>query len=261
MEEKIAMLMDFSKEKFDIIIQAGQSNADGSAHGPVEDYYEPNANVWYMNGNFVITEAVERVIYGNEIRGNFSLSFSREYINNGLLGEGRKLLILRTAVGGTGFLDNRWKLTDDLYLRMMEMIRTALALNPENRLVALLWHQGETDALCKASYEVHYHHLMTLLKSVREEFGVPELPFVAGDFVQQWKNDNIGICTPVVDAIRAVCRDCEKGSFVESEGLLSNAQEVYPNNTRLTDTIHFSRRSIYELGKRYFEAYSRLIAD
>ena len=170
-------------------------------------------------------------------------------------------MILRTSVGGTGFLDNRWKLTDDLYLRMMEMIRTALALNPENRLVALLWHQGETDALCHASYDVHYNHLMTLLKSVRDEFGVPELPFVAGDFVHDWKNKHLDICTPVVDAIRAVCRDCTNGSFVESDGLLSNAQEVYPNNTRLTDYIHFSRRSIYELGKRYFEAYSTLIVD
>lgn len=254
------MLKDFSQEAFDIIIQAGQSNSDGSAHGPVEHPYEPNSNVWYMNGNFTITEATERV-YGNEIRGNFSLSFATEYINNGLLKEGRKLLILRTSVGGTGFLDNRWKLTDDLYLRMMEMIRTALALNPENRLVALLWHQGETDALCHASYDVHYNHLMTLLKSVRDEFGVPELPFVAGDFVHDWKNKHLDICTPVVDAIRAVCRDCTNGSFVESDGLLSNAQEVYPNNTRLTDYIHFSRRSIYELGKRYFEAYSTLIVD
>ena len=255
------MLKDFSSEAFDIIIQAGQSNADGTAHGPIEDYYEPNQDVWYMNGNFVITEAVERVIYGNEIRSNFSLSFSREYINNGLLKEGRKILILRTAVGGTGFLDNRWKLTDDLYLRMMEMIRTALSLNPENRLVALLWHQGETDALHHASYDTHYNHLMTLLRSVRDEFGVPELPFVAGDFVKQWENAHLDICTPVVDAIRAVCRDSAKALFVESDGLLSNAEEVYPNNTRLNDTIHFSRRSIYELGRRYFEAYSKLIAE
>ena len=46
---------------------------------------------------------------------------------------GRKILILRTAVGGTGFRDHRWGMTDDLYLQMMEMIRTALSLNPKNR--------------------------------------------------------------------------------------------------------------------------------
>ena len=167
------------------------------------------------------------------------MSFVREYQNRGYLAEDRKLLILRAAVGGTGFLDNHWKLTDDLYLRMMEMIRTALSLNPENRLVAFLWHQGETDATNHASFDVHYNHL----------------PFVAGDFVQHWKNDNIEICIPVVEAIHAVCRDIKCGAFVETEGLLSNAQELHRDPLGWYDPIHFSRKAIYELGRRYFEAF------
>ena len=184
------MLKDFTKEKFDIIIQAGQSNSEGFGVGDVECPYEPTDQVWYMNKDYTLSLAAESVMV-NEIRSNFSLSFARKYLNAGLLRDGRKLLILRTAVGGTGFLDNRWKMTDDLYLRMMEMTRTAIGLNDENRLVGLLWHQGETDATLNATYEVHYNHLMGLLRSVREEFHVPDLPFVAGDFVYQWKNENI----------------------------------------------------------------------
>lgn len=92
---------------------------------------------------------------------------------------------------------------------------------------------------------------MTLIRSVRDEFAVPDLPFIAGDFVQQWKNDNINICTPVVNAIRDVCRDCGHGSFVETDGLMSNSQELYNDPQESEDTIHFSRRAIYPLGKRF----------
>lgn len=248
------MLKDFTQEKFDIIIQAGQSNSQGYGFGDADMPYEPNELVWYMNNDFTISRAAE-IVTGNEIQSTFVLSFAREYLNSGLLKEERKLLILRCAVGGTGFLDNHWKMTDYLYLRMMEMTKTALALNKENRLLALLWHQGETDATLNASYEVHYNHLKGLLDSVRTEFDVENIPFVAGDFVQQWKSQNIEICTPVVKAIHDVCVDYKYGAFVETDGLLSNLQEL-----GWEDTIHFSRKAVYKLGERYFAAYKGIIS-
>lgn len=248
------MLKDFSQEKFDIIIQAGQSNSEGYGFGDVEVPYEPNEQVWYMNNDYTISRATE-IVTGNEIQSTFVLSFAREYLNRGLLNAGRKLLILRCAVGGTGFLDNHWKMTDDLYLRMTEMTNTALALNKENRLVAFLWHQGETDATLNASYEIHYNHLKEMLESVRIKFDSDNIPFIAGDFVQHWKNQNIEICTPVVKAIHDVCADYMYGAFVETDGLLSNLQELHRNPLGWEDTIHFSRKAVYKLGERYFKAY------
>ena len=251
------MLRDFSKEAFDIIIQAGQSNAEGCGLGPAGNPYAPNDTVFYLNSDMTITQACERVV-GNHIQSNFSLSFAREYLGNGMLAEGRKLLILRAAVGGTGFLDNRWGMTDDLYVTMMEMIRTALSLNRENRLVAFLWHQGETDAIFGASRETHYRNLKGLLSSVRSTFDASNLPFIAGDFVQHWKGDNMEISIPVVDAIRAVCADCAPAGFVETDGLLSNSQEPWCKPEPIDDSIHFSRRAIYTLGQRYFECFRQL---
>ena len=252
------MLKDFSKERFDVLIQAGQSNAEGYGFGPVDDPWQEDERVWYLNQDFTISRAAERV-NGNEIQSNFSLSFAREYLTNGFLEEGRKLLIIRSAVGGTGFLDGNWKPGDPLFLQMMEMTQTAMALNPDNRLVGLLWHQGETDAGLRASYDVHYGHLSTLLRLVREGFDRPGLPFVAGDFVQHWKGDNIEVSTPVVDAMRAVCRDAGHGAFVETDGLLSNLQELRRNPLGWEDPIHFSRKAVYELGRRYFQAYRGIL--
>ena len=254
------MLKDFTKEKFDVLIQAGQSNAEGYGFGPVEEPYQPNERVWYLNADFTLSVAAEKVT-GNEIQTNFSLSFADRYVKEGLLAEGRTLMIIRAAVGGTGFLSGQWKPEDPLFLRMMELTRTALGLNPENRLVGLLWHQGETDAECGASYDVHRMHLSTLLHLVREEFGAPELPFVAGDFVQHWKGEHLAICEPVVEAMRAVCRTCGHGAFVETDGLLSNLQELRRNPLGWEDPIHFSRKAVYALGRRYFEAYRGILEE
>ena len=251
------MLRDFSAEAFDIIIQAGQSNAQGTAFGDVEDPFVPDPRVLYLQDDFSITQARE-LPEGNAVRGNFALPFAADYMAAGMLEPGRKLLILRTAVGGTGFMEGHWTPEGPLYRQMLEMTSTALALNPCNQLVALLWHQGERDCWQESTYAQHYDHLKTLVDNVRTEFASPALPFVAGDLVQDWKQDHLSIATPVTEAIRAVCTDCG-GAFVSSEGLPSNreSQVVHPFGDG-DDRIHFSRPAIYELGHRYFEAYQYL---
>lgn len=251
------MLKDFTKEAFDIFIQAGQSNSEGYGFGEVENPYKPCEEVYYLTREFMIERAREQLTE-NKAQSNFGLPFVREYIERGMLKEGRKILIIRAAAGGTGFIDKRWGMKDDLYLRMIEMIKTALELNPENRLVALLWHQGETDAQKGASYDTHYNNLKNLVLSVRETFGAHDLPFIAGDFVHHWKNENIELCEPIINAIKAVCAECTPSAFVESDGLCSNLEELGYNPLGWTDKIHFSRVAIYKLAKRYFDAFVKI---
>ncbi len=260
------MLKDFSKEKFDIIIQAGQSNAEGNGMGDVEKAYQQTDDVWFMCGaldshEFYLCPAHEGV-RENEVLSNFIFKFAENYVADNRLKDGRKLLILCAAVGGTGFIKGQWKMTDCYYLRMMEMIRTALSLNPENRLVGFLWHQGESDAISGGTFDGHYNNLQTLFNSVRDEFNVPEIPFIAGDFVQDWSSKNTDICKPVVNAVRKICNDYHFGAFVESDGLNSNLQEFgCPTpalGTLIEDDIHFSRGALYELGERYYKAFSEI---
>ena len=71
------MLKDFTKESFDILIQAGQSNSEGYGFGPVDDPFRPEDRVWYLNGDFTISPAAE-IVNGNEIQSNFALPFARE---------------------------------------------------------------------------------------------------------------------------------------------------------------------------------------
>jgi len=238
---------------YDIIIVAGQSNAEGCGLGPVDLPCAPDERVLAMSkevdaaGGYLVAVAEERAAEGISW-ADFGLPFAREYVAAGLLAPGRKLLLVRAAVGGTGFADKHWGPEDDHYQNMLRMIEAALAMG--GALKALLWHQGETDACFKESEASYAANLRTLLRGVRERFGAPALPFVAGDFVQQWERDNAAVCAPVVAALRSLCAAEAPAAFVETTGLASN-EEAIGNG----DTIHFSRAAQYALGKRYFEAW------
>jgi len=246
------MLENYKNDMFDIIVQGGQSNAEGCGGGFVNDEYIPNEKVLYMSNDLTISIAEERIWDGNKTN-DFSLSFSREYLKSGKLETNRKILIIRAAIGGTGWADHRWGMTEDLYIKMMEMIKAALELNPNNRLVAFIWHQGETDA--GSPHDVHYNHLKELVESVRNVYNCPNLPFIAGDFVHEWKTATFD-CTkevPAVQAIRDVCKDIGHAAFVETSELHSNNQD-----TGNGDTIHFSREALNQLGVKYFEAFTKI---
>lgn len=246
------MAIDFSKENLDIIIQAGQSNSEGCGLGDVTAQFVPGDLIWNMSNDLSISMAQEKT-NENGLIGNFSLSFASEYVKKGKLASGRKLLILQAAIGGTGFLDNRWGMNDDLYLKLIEMIDTALALNPENKLVAFLWHQGETDAILNATYDNHFNNLYNLVNSIKIKFNYANLPFVSADFVRQWKMENIAICEPVIRAIKDVCIKLGNAGFVETSDLQSNDQKIGNG-----DVIHFSREDLNVLGVRYFNAFSEI---
>ena len=251
------MLHDFTKDRFDVIIQAGQSNSVGGGKGktdhPLLEDWGLEENIWYMNPDFTICTAEERV-WGNEPIGDFSLSFGRRYVEAGMLASGRKLLVIRAGEGGTGFSDGRWGVGQDLRLRLEEMIRTARELNRENRFLCFLWHQGETDATEGASLETHYHNLAGLVNQVRELAGEPELPFLTAGFVPEWVEEGVGTVESVLQAIKQLCQDSPYSKFVEADGLLSNAQA----GADLADHIHFCRDSLCQLGDRLFEAYREL---
>ena len=260
-------------EKYDIIILAGQSNAEGGGVGPVEEEYIPSELIYhleaeknvevtpngmritYMDKPFVLKRAEERVgKEGNEKSvpvGDFSLTFAKRYVESGMLEDGRKLLIIRGAVGGTGFQKGNWGLTAQLYLKLLEMTDYALSLNTENRVVAFLWHQGEHDAFEKNSPENYKKQLTELVLDVRSRYG--KMPFLAGDFVNEWKSQNINICKPIIDVIQEMIGEIGYAGFVETSDLLSNNQAV-----KNGDPIHFSRQSLHILGKRYFDAFQKI---
>lgn len=254
-------------EKYDIFIEAGQSNAEGYGHGPVEKPYIPHERILYLTqgepvaaeyepkGEMKIQIAAERPnpAFGPEDRiGDLSLRFAREYLDAGFLAADRKLLIIRSAVGATGFLKHYWGMEDPLYLRMLRMTDHALSLNPQNRLMGLLWHQGEHEAAFQNDPRRYQDQLTELVKSVRNRYEAPRLPFICGGFCDQWAQKNQPECDQIMDAIRGAAKELG-GIYVDTQDLRSNDQKCADG-----DEIHFCREALQELGLRYFEAYRAL---
>ena len=195
--------MEPCNTKFDIIIQGGQSNAEGSGVGPVKEelaipvlekvYYlesqklvehlEDCVRVTYEDKPFCICAAAERGDAQNPV-ADFSLAFGALYEKEMLYNSERKLLIVRAAVGGTGFVKGMWGLKGQLYKKMLEMTDYALSLNHANRVVGFLWQQGECDAFEKNEPDVFKQQLASMIQDVRVRYGT-ELPFIAGDFAVQ----------------------------------------------------------------------------
>ncbi len=265
------------KVGYDIILLAGQSNAEGNGRGEVASPYQPEEDIMMMKDTqrvcfvknscgsdelsikepwFFSVRTAEESVEEGKTYGNFSLSFAKEYIKGGLLAADRKLLIVNATVGGTGFSKEQWGVGDVLYRRLTDMTDAALCLKKNNRIVAFLWHQGEHDAFEHEdwSYEerrgFYYAKLKELVETIRRRYAASNVPFIAGDFVAEWRDKNAVACKAVLDATKAVCEEIGHAAVVSSEGLLSNNQKNGDG-----DGIHFCRESLYELGQRYFEAY------
>lgn len=270
------MVTNPSNEKFDIIILAGQSNASGCGIGPTTMLWSFDQDILMMKGRFLrddgneferdasklkysakytLSVADERPAEGYR-RGVLALPFAKRYKEE-FLSEDRKILIVDTALGGTGFCSGHWTLDGGLYVRMVDMVENALSMNAENRVVALLWHQGEMDTARSAKYteqelyDRHYLNVSILVKDVRARFG--DMPFICGGFNNEWFN-NTPRAVITEQAQKDVARDLGKGAFCQGNDLLSNNQI-----TGKGEAVHFNRESVYILGNRYFDAYKEIV--
>jgi len=257
------MTQDLNREEFDIVVSAGQSNSGGYGWGPTAEPYVPTDDVWFLNPDFSLTVAAENetgelepvFAKHTDVKkcGNFSLSFARIYMEEGMLRPGRKLLLVRAAIGGT-----EWAEGQSSYALLVQMIEAALKMNPKNKLAAFLWHQGESSVFEKHTYEQHYGLVMKIANTVRGTFNAPALPFLVGQFVYEWEKYYApeGV-EPVARARRDAAADIPYGGYVESYGLQSNAEAF---GDLQGDHIHFCRDALYKFGYRYFDVFKQILS-
>lgn len=262
--------------KYDIIILAGQSNAVGFGCGET-DYqlkHENRIQELYDDQGICYIQDKEGKDYlpiyrpwklklvdaADGRKNSLAMRFADEYVEQGCLAEDRKVLLLRCAVGGTGFYNGNWGVGMLLYERMLDMIRYALDLNSENRVVAFLWHQGESDAFERQdwSYEerrtYYYNNLKPVIEKVRTFCDQPKLPFLCGGLIDDWSQEYRQPCDAVMEATKQVCADVGCAAFADATGLLSNNQK-----TGNGDNIHFCLDATYTLGERYFARFKAVL--
>ena len=263
---------------YDIIILAGQSNAVGYGCGEA-DYalkhidrvsllYDDQPEDYSRDENgkeFLDVREPWRITLTPAEKGytgSLALRFADEYIERGLLEHGRKILIVRCAVGGTGFCKGLWGVGQLLYRRMLDLTRFALDLHPDSRAVAFLWHQGECDAYENPDWDplkkrVYYRdNLNGVISGVRSFVHDRRLPFLCGGFTDDWSKDYSEHCDAIVKALKQVCEGAGCAEYIDTKGLMSNDGLLHNG-----DTIHFCKQSVYEIGLRYFESYLKIIKN
>ena len=270
------MLINAVNDKLDIIVLSGQSNAEGYGLGPCEDNYVPTDRILAMRdtdnygyvvdektyGTFNITLPRRYLINIAEERQNtsgrigcFVHQFARRYERE-VLAPDRRLLIIHTAVGATGFAKHNWGVGDVLFERMMRMCELALGMNPENRIVAFLWHQGEHDAIFRPELtddereRIHTDNLLGIFGEFRAKCG--DAPIIMGTFADDWATTNPR-SEVIVSAMRNITDKLSSAAIADASGLTTNNKDLGNG-----DAIHFSRKSLYAFGDRYFEVFKLL---
>ena len=271
---------NFTNMVFDIVVVAGQSNSEGNGVSLetkpliISDAYEIiDKNKYGMklkeDGSYagldfvypvevIIRELQERKV-DDKYNSDLSLSFVEKYKKSKFYNPNRKILVIKTGYGGSGFAFDQHGVGNPLYKRMIDMINIGLSLNKDNRIVAFLWHQGEHDAFENAHfsyeerYEYYYSNLLKEFLAVKEEYKQFDFPIITGglcrDWIKRYKTQSEAVEKATID----VCGKIGNAAFVKTSDLPSNEEELHNG-----DLDHFSKKSILILGERYFDAFAKL---
>lgn len=272
------------KEKFDIIILAGQSNAEGNGWKEENDPEIINENVFHLidknpasiYGKTQVEPYIEVAHERHYLEmkakaADISETFADEYIKGGYLKAGRSILVVKAAVSGSSFAVKEWGwgIGNPLIGRLFRMTDYALSLNKENRIVALLWHQGETDAMEnvdfteKERYDFYYENFFEQMKAIRTRYNEWNFPIIAGEFVPSWAwgVQNKEKVDAIYKATRNALENIGNFGIVSSAELKSNGETVGKlDNFKFCkdDDIHFCADSVYEFGRRYYKVFENI---
>lgn len=235
-----------------IILVAGQSNTHaGLGFDSVMD--APQAGIYQLgrfNYNQCIIPAAEPLDHHTrtEDRIGFALTFAKRYQTH--KADSSDIIIVPCGFGGTGFIDNRWNKGNDLYSDAVARVRLVKDLYPDGELVAILWHQGETDILLEnPDYQ---SSLDNFIHDIRTDLDADSVPFILGGMVPYWTNQEADR-----QQVQALLKDTParhaKVGYADPEVPFVIEK---PDNT--VDDIHFDAAGQRELGNRYFEQFLML---
>ena len=226
-------------QKYDLYLLMGQSNMVGRNTISADPDRVPHPRV------FQLTRAREWVLAIDPLAHNdsgtigvgpgltFGKTMAAEYpeANIGLI---------PTARGGTSI--TQWERGDSLYEDAVNRALTAVA-NGEGTLRGIIWLQGESDSKNTPSANAYAGRLKKLVIDLREDLGVPDLPFVSGNIFEGLPPETHPYSSIVNAALTNLPFMVDNTHCVSSEGLTDRG-----------DRVHFDSVSQREFGKRFAEA-------
>ena len=163
---------------------------------------------------------------------------------------GESIGVVPCAVGGSPFYSwdppPKGKRKGVNYAKALERAKVAQA---NGKFIAILWHQGETDA-AKAKDETGLNesypkNFARMMSELRRELGEGDIPVIAGE-IGRWKRPDGDHAARINPGIGRIPSHLPNFAVVSSEGLANQ------------DPHHFDREGQRILGGRYYDAFKSL---
>lgn len=230
-----------TKTKFYLFLLVGQSNMAGRGFVAPEDTVS-NPRILRLNRDGEWEIARDPIHFDKDVAGvGPGFSFAKE-----MLKKDSSIVIglIPCAAGGSSIdnwlYDKYWEQTKT-YPWNQALIRTKLALT-KGTLKGIIWHQGEADA-DGDKLKDYPDKLVSLVDKFRKVFGLPSLPFVAGELPSFNKS------APAFNAmLKETAKQIKFFAVVPGNDLNANP-----------DGIHIDAASQRVFGKRYAEKMKLLL--
>ncbi|OUE21021.1 hypothetical protein BFL36_11170 [Clavibacter michiganensis] len=247
-------------EGYDVVVVLGQSNAQGVGAG-----YDPALDVAVPGLDQLAGSGAQA---GRIVPAKDSLHHVTTWVNAGgvpsvgpgmelgrrLLAEarpGRKVLLVPAAMASTSMTGDgyyAWNPADtrarvNLFTRALGQIDQALAQDPDNRLLAVVWAQGESDAT-RTTGDGYQSMLLDLVDRLDARYGA--VPFLISGMVPEWLAGS---------SQRQAIDTAQQGL----PALRPNVQYVpgAAGYSRSEDVIHYTAPGARVMGAKQFAAYQR----
>ena len=238
------MIADGNNQQFqlDSILMLGQSNMAGRGDlGEVKPIRNPMCYMLRMGRWQPMCEPVnpDRAIFEGRYRSGVSLaaSFADGYAKH----FARPIGLIPCADGGTNI--SQWQPGELNYDHAVMQAKLAMRTS---RLVAILWHQGESDCQSDEDVAAYKQRFIRMVTQLRQDLGMPELPVILGEIShkigESWKTQ--GREQRMNEILNQLAREVPHCAIASSKDLTVKA-----------DGIHFDSASCRAFGDRYFQAY------
>ncbi|MEI6948370.1 sialate O-acetylesterase [Paraflavisolibacter sp. H34] len=226
---------------FHVYLLIGQSNMAGRGR-PDSESKRPHPQLLMLDKENHWVPATDPVHFDKPGSAGVgpAISFAQEMLGND---KHTRIGLVPCALGGSPI--RVWQ-PDSVYLQVWhpydDALRRARLAMQQGVLQGILWHQGESDNT-RGRSALYLDNLKTLVRRLRTDLGLPDLPFVAGE-IGYFNKDNY--INPVVNQLP---QQVPQTAVVSARGLTDKG-----------DRLHFDTPSARELGKRYAAALKGLQA-
>jgi lysophospholipase L1-like esterase len=214
-----------------IYLMAGQSNMMGfgkTHHLPATFRKTPSNVTFYYQGR--PRKLAQYSHFGPEV--SFAHHVARAFPND-------QHIIVKFAATGSHI--QQWMPGQPLYQGMLRQLQFSIEeKNPE--IAAVIWMQGESDALNQARASQYTNNLRRFITTLRKDLKAPHSLFIMGEI------NPLGKDFPLVKNIQTSQRQIR--SQVRNT-MLTPANDL----GKIFDNIHYSAQGQMELGKRFAKAY------